>query len=158
MGITNLDHRGLTTCFTILSMTSVSIPWKFVVNAESQALGQIDLSWTFVFGRKNKFEKTFSTTSDTAAAVKSLQSCPTLYDPIDGSPPGFPIPGILQARILEWGAIAFSRSDTTTAYIFKTYRPCNRLKPICWRHWEAALCKQDIFSSAWRIFQRTCRP
>ena len=37
-----------------------------------------------------------------AAAVKSLQSCPTLCDPIDGSPPGSPIPGILQARTLEW--------------------------------------------------------
>ena len=43
-----------------------------------------------------------------AAAAKSLQSCPTLCDPTDGSPPGFPIPGILQARTLEWVAIAFS--------------------------------------------------
>ena len=43
-----------------------------------------------------------------AAAAKSLQLCPTLCDPIDGSPPGSPVPGILQARILEWGAIAFS--------------------------------------------------
>ena len=43
-----------------------------------------------------------------AAAAKSLQSCPTLCDPIDGSPPGSPVPGILQARIVEWGAIAFS--------------------------------------------------
>ena len=41
-------------------------------------------------------------------AAKSLQSCPTLCNPIDGSPPGFPIPGILQARVLEWGATAFS--------------------------------------------------
>ena len=39
--------------------------------------------------------------------AKSLQSCPTLCDPIDGSPSGSPIPGILQARVLEWGAIAF---------------------------------------------------
>ena len=45
-----------------------------------------------------------------AAATKSLQSCPTLCDPIDGSPPGFPIPGILQARILEWVAISFSNA------------------------------------------------
>ena len=44
-----------------------------------------------------------------AAAAKSLQSCPTLCNPIDGSPPGSPVPGILQARVLEWGAIAFSR-------------------------------------------------
>ena len=43
-----------------------------------------------------------------AAAAKSLQSCPTLCDPVDGSPPGSPIPGILQARGLKWGAIAFS--------------------------------------------------
>ena len=45
-----------------------------------------------------------------AAAAKSLQSCPTLCDPIDGSPPGFPIPGILQARTLEWIAISFSNA------------------------------------------------
>ena len=42
-----------------------------------------------------------------AAAAKSLQSCPTLCDPIDGSPPGSPFPGILQARTLEWVAISF---------------------------------------------------
>ena len=45
-----------------------------------------------------------------AAAAKSLQSCPTLCDPIDSSPPGFPIPGILQARTLEWVAISFSNA------------------------------------------------
>ena len=43
-----------------------------------------------------------------AAAAKSLQSCPTLCDPIDGSPPDSSVPGILQARVLEWGAISFS--------------------------------------------------
>ena len=43
-----------------------------------------------------------------AAAAKSLQSCPTLCDPIDGSPPGSPVPGILQTRTLEWVAISFS--------------------------------------------------
>ena len=45
-----------------------------------------------------------------AAAAKSLQSCPTLCDPRDGSPPGSPIPGILQARTLEWVAISFSNA------------------------------------------------
>jgi len=45
-----------------------------------------------------------------AAAAKSLQSCPTLCDPIDGSPPGSPISGILQARTLEWVAISFSNA------------------------------------------------
>ena len=45
-----------------------------------------------------------------AATAKSLQSCPTLCDPIDGGPPGSPIPGILQARTLEWVAISFSNA------------------------------------------------
>ena len=45
-----------------------------------------------------------------AAAAKSLQSCPTLCDPIDGSPPGSPIPGVLQARTLEWVASSFSNA------------------------------------------------
>ena len=48
--------------------------------------------------------------SSAAAAAKSLQSCPTLCDPIDGSSPGSPIPGILQARTLEWVAISFSNA------------------------------------------------
>ena len=45
-----------------------------------------------------------------AAAAESLQSCPTLCDPIDGSPPGSPVPGILQARTLEWVVISFSNA------------------------------------------------
>ena len=45
-----------------------------------------------------------------AAAAKSLQSCPTLCDPRDSSPPGFPAPGILQVRTLEWVAISFSNA------------------------------------------------
>ena len=48
--------------------------------------------------------------SAAAAAAKSLQSCPTLCDPIDGSPPGSPVPGILQARTLEWVAVSFSNA------------------------------------------------
>ena len=46
----------------------------------------------------------------TAAAAKSLQSCLTLCDPIDGSPQGSPVPGILQARTMEWVAISFSNA------------------------------------------------
>ena len=51
----------------------------------------------------------FCTTAAVAAA-KSLQSCPTLCDPIDSSPPGSPVLGILQARTLEWVAISFSNA------------------------------------------------
>ena len=47
-----------------------------------------------------------------AAAAKSLQLCPALYNPIDGSPPGSKIPGILQARTLEWVAISFSNDES----------------------------------------------
>ena len=54
-----------------------------------------------------------------AAAAKSLQSCPTLCDPLDGSPPGSPAPGILQARTLEWVAISFSNESYHT--FKKTY-------------------------------------
>ena len=50
-----------------------------------------------------------------AAAAKLLQSCPTLCDPIDGSPPGSPIPGILQAGTLEWVAISFSNMKVKSA-------------------------------------------
>ena len=57
-----------------------------------------------------------------AAAAKSLQSCPTLCDPIDGSPPGSSVPGILQARILEWVAVSFSNACMLSR--FSPVRPC----------------------------------
>ena len=67
-----------------------------------------------------------------AAAAKSLQSCPILCDPIVSSPPGSPVPGILQARILEWVAISFLvvrwlRSDAFTAVMQVQY-PIGELK------------------------------
>ena len=63
----------------------------------------MDLSFFFFF-----FLVSVMSAAD--AAAKSLQSWPTLYDPIDGSPPGSPVPGILQARTLEWAAISFSNA------------------------------------------------
>ena len=64
-----------------------------------------------------------------AAAAKSLQSCPTLFDPIDGSPPGSPIPGILQARILECIAISFSNAciHAAAATAAKSFQLCPAL-------------------------------
>ena len=62
-----------------------------------------------VFPQSDKYLNTLRTTA-AAAAAKSLQSCPTLCDPGDGSPPGSPIPGILQARPLQWVAISFSNA------------------------------------------------
>ena len=58
----------------------------------------------------SSLEKRLFRSSAAAAAAKPLQSCPALCDPIDGSPPGSPVPGILQARILEWVAISFSNA------------------------------------------------
>ena len=57
---------------------------------------------------KNSEYYIYAYLNSAAAAAKSLQLCPTLCDPIDGSPPGSPVPGILQARTLEWVAISFS--------------------------------------------------
>ena len=63
-----------------------------------------------------------------AAAVKSLQSCPTLCDPRDGNPPGSPVPGILQARTLEWVAISFSN-----AWKWKVKgKSVSRVWPLAW--------------------------
>ena len=58
----------------------------------------------------NKHRKISTSLATAAATAKLLQSCPTLCDPIDGSPPGSPVPGTLQARTLEWVAISFSNA------------------------------------------------
>ena len=63
-----------------------------------------------------------SDTAASAAAAKSLQSCPTLCNPRDGSPPGSPIPGILQARALEWIAISSSNASKWKVKV-KTFSP-----------------------------------
>ena len=60
--------------------------------------------------RWNSFPPTDREEVAAAAAAKLFQSCPTLCDPIDGSPPGSPIPGILQAGTLEWVAVSFSNA------------------------------------------------
>ena len=62
----------------------------------------------FIFFKETLIKTLFLRSA--AAAAKSLQSCPTLCDPIDSSPPGSPIPGILQSRTLEWVAISFSNA------------------------------------------------
>ena len=64
-----------------------------------------NISFTFI---KSQSHRKCKCKKDTAAAAKSLQSCPTLCDPIDGSPPGSSVHGIFQARVLEWVAVAFS--------------------------------------------------
>ena len=65
---------------------------------------------SYPFAAYRPTRKTNNNNKVVAAAAKLLQSCPTLYDPIDGSPPGSPVPGILQARTLEWVAVSFSNA------------------------------------------------
>ena len=73
-----------------------------------------------------------------AAAAKSRQSCPTLCNPIDGSPPGSPVPGILQARTLEWVAISFSNESEKWKW------SCSVVPLVCyiywWWWWVTQLC------------------
>ena len=80
--------------------------YHFKIQLQTLSCGKQVLINPFLF-----FCSRFHTTA-AAAAAKSLQLCPTLCDPIDGSPPGSPVPEILQARTLEWVAIAFSNGST----------------------------------------------
>ena len=103
----NLIHWLFPTAALEQSLRAI---WVAASRAAVLILPQIKLnsqlsSCTSFFSRHN-----YEGDTRTAAAAKSLQSCPTLCDPIDGSPPGFPVPGILQARTLEWVAISFSNA------------------------------------------------
>ena len=93
-----IQCRTLTACFQILFLN-----WTFSLNitreppTDQKCWQSAESTTTFFF-------------ASAAAAAKSLQSCPTLCDPIDGSLPGSSVPGILQARALEWVAISFSNA------------------------------------------------
>ena len=71
--------------------------------------GAVGWPWRMGWGGRVRMGNTCTPMADLCAA-KSLQSCPTLWDPIDGRPPGSPVPGILQARSLEWVSISFSNA------------------------------------------------
>ena len=91
-----------------------------------------------------------------SAADKSLQSCPTLWDPIDSSPPGSPIPGILQARILEWVAMSFSNAWKWKMKVKSLSRV--RLLATSWTATYQAppsmgFSRQEVISTIW--FQNT---
>ena len=81
-----------------------------------------------------------------AAAAKSLQSCPTLCDPIDSSPPGFPVLGILQARTLEWVAISFS--NAWKSVVSDSSRPHGLQPTRLLRPWD--LGTRDLFNKPFR--------
>ena len=127
----------------------------------------IDISWTDYIQMNIKHMKKHPIsliTAAAAAAAKSLQSCPTLCDPIDGSPPGSPVPGILQARTLEWVAIskcklkpqwgitvryptitmmAIINSQVSTS-VGKDVGGMRTLTDWCWVHWCRLCGKQSL--------------
>ena len=95
------------------------IPIMPLLNLPVLSLKKLDGSWRMIVNylRLNQIVAQFSAAvlekyhgGAAAAAAASLQSCPTLCDPIDGSPPGSPVPGILQERTLEWVSISFSNA------------------------------------------------
>ena len=94
---------------TLISQTGNGTPLQYSC---LEMLGRCSICYfsskpNFPFPKYIYFDSSNLVTGNTAAAAKSLQSCLTLCDPIDGSPPGSPVPGILQARTLEWVAISF---------------------------------------------------
>ena len=102
-------------------MTVTSLPWMNCPLTFSQATYNVE-NWFYIDQIKEEPTKwsslpstvgnIFSLLMGIQIAAKSLKSCPTLCNPIDSSPPGSPIPGILQARPLEWVAISFSRGSS----------------------------------------------
>ena len=94
----SLPHR--------LQPTRLLHPWEFP--GKSTGVGCHHLLRDFFLFSSISREVIFPLYKCPAAAAKSLQSCPTLCDPVDGNPPGSPIPGILQARTPDWVAISFS--------------------------------------------------
>ena len=105
----SLDYKRVLTfshCFKI--PVPVSVPAK--QKAEMNHVGLVEFIYLLLFEARVGFGVKLAgeVKGEAAAAAKSLQSCPTLCNPIDGSPPGSPVPGILQARTLEWVAISFS--------------------------------------------------
>ena len=122
LNIHNYIHWWITRLSTQeIPKTSVwSLGWKDSLEegmATHSSILARRIPWTeepgglqFMGSQRLGYEWSYLALASAAAAAKSLQSCPTLYDPIDGSPPGSPIPGILQARTLEWVAIFFSNA------------------------------------------------
>ena len=106
------EHPGLISVrMDWLDLLAVQGTLKSLLQHHSSKASILRHSAFFTVQLSHPYMTTGKTIALTAAATaKSLQSCPTLCDSIDGSPPGSPVPGILQARILEWVAISFSNA------------------------------------------------
>ena len=104
------EHPGLISFrMDLLDLLAVQETLKSLLQYHISKASILPRSAFFIVQLSHPYTTTGKTIALTAAA-KSFQSCPTLCDPIDGSPPGSPVPGILQARTLEWVAISFSNA------------------------------------------------
>ena len=98
-------------CPTLCNPMDCSLPGSSAHGIfQARILEWVAIRWKKIYCQSTMWCNWFKSLLVFAAAAKSLQSCPTLCDPIDGSPPGSPIPGILQARTLQWVAISFSNA------------------------------------------------
>ena len=96
--------------FGKLTIFKMSVPSKMVYKGREVNVLTLNVFRFRGLYHKTSWSREKARMIDAAAAAKSLQLCPTLCDPIDSSPPGSPVPGILQARTLEWVAISFSNA------------------------------------------------
>ena len=103
------DTESVSFCCVTNHLKNLVISWGWLLKASSKTMLSGLLSASKVLNTSHLHMFSSSTYAATAAA-ESLQSCPTLCDPMDCSPPGFSIHGILQARTLEWVAISFSNA------------------------------------------------
>ena len=132
------------------------IPWRrawqpTAVFLPGKSHGQRSLAAYRPWGRKGQTWRNGWSGSRHYAAAESLQSCPTLHDPMDGSPPGSPAPGVLQARTLEWAAIAFPAARVRT-HDFDAWEP---ILEKCWNHSESPSVLSDFWDPMDCI---VCRP
>ena len=104
----NQSVQLLESIIKIIIMSEINTLYTIIISVVVITANRINILSTFnywLISHSNLIKYTVA-----AAAAKSLQSCPTLCDPIEGSPPGSPVPGILQARTLEWVTISFSNA------------------------------------------------
>ena len=106
------------------SDTTEQLTFDFIYHGDTGQVTQLSLHQSHIIGKIKELNVIFA-----ATAAKSLQACLTLCDPIDGSPPGSPVPGILQARTLEWVAISFSN-----AWKWKVRVSCSVVSGSWWPH------------------------
>ena len=104
------EHPGLIFTVDWLDLVSVQETLKSLLQHHSSKASILQCSAFFIIQLSHPYMTTGKTIAWTAAAANSIQSCLTPCDPTDGSPPGSPVPGILQARTLEWVAISFSNA------------------------------------------------